>query len=192
MTRPVDAAGFEQKFSASDDPWDCRTSQSERLKRRRALRGVPLVSNALDVACGDGAGTRDIAARALWVSAVDGSDAALVSAARLLADNPRVSFCKARLPAQLPNGLWRRIVVSEVVYYLSCHEIDALAAALAKRVGPGGSLISVHHVVAFDDARTPPALAERLFHKRLARRLIQKSAERHGRYTIRRYLKAQA
>lgn len=184
----IDAAGFTEKFAASEDPWACRSSQSERLKRRRALSGLALVSNALDVACGDGAGTRDIATRVLWVDAIDGCDAAIASAARLLSHSPRVSFRNARLPEHLPRGLWRRIIVSELVYYLKPHEINALAAALTKRVAPGGSLISVHHVVAFNDARTPPSRAERLFHHQLTRRLLLTTAQRYGRYVIRRYV----
>lgn len=192
MTRPIDAKGFRDKFAVSDDPWDCRGSESERLKRRRALGGLELVSNAMDVACGDGAGTRDLAARVMRTDATDGCGLALSSAARLLSDIPRMRFHKVRLPNGLPRGLWRRIFVSELVYYLGPHEIDALAVALARRVAPGGSLISVHHVVPFSDARTPPIRAEALFHQHLKRRLRQASAARYGRYVIRRYFRVRA
>ncbi len=184
MTRRIDGAGFQSKFAASDDPWACRTSRSEAVKRRRAFAGLPLVSSALDVACGDGAGTRDIAARALRTDAVDEAAAALASAARLIGDDPRVRLRRARLPDRLPRGRWRRIVVSELVYYLAPHQIAALADAVVARLEPGGVLIAVHHLVRFDDARTPPAQAAALFHSRLAHALDLISSHRFGRYGV--------
>jgi SAM-dependent methyltransferase len=187
VRRPINPAGFQAKFAGSDDPWACRTSRSEALKRRRALAGLPLAGTALDVACGDGAGTRDIAARALRTDAVDGSEAALASAARLIGDDPRVRLVCARLPDQLPRGRWRRIVVSELVYYLAPHQIVRLADALAARLDPGGVLIDVHHLVPFDDARTPPLRAVAILHDRLARALTRGASQRFGRYGVARW-----
>jgi SAM-dependent methyltransferase len=184
LTRPIDIAGFERKFAETDDPWRCRSSGAEALKRRRALAGRPLAATALDVACGDGAGTRALAGRALRVDAVDGAEAALAAAGRLLGRNPRIRLRRARVPRDLPRGRWQRILVSELAYYLPPHQIEALADALIARLAPGGELISVHHVVPFDDATTPPSRAVALLHRRLARRLDRCRVRRYGRYIV--------
>ena len=116
MTRAIDLSGFECKFAETDDPWRCRSSEFEALKRGRALAGRPLVGRALDVACGDGAGTQALAVRALRVDAVDGAEAAIAAADRLVGRNPRVRLRRARVPRDLPRGRRQRILVSEFAY----------------------------------------------------------------------------
>jgi SAM-dependent methyltransferase len=192
LTRAINLFGFERKFAGSDDPWRCRSSGYEALKRRRALAGRPLVGTALDVACGDGAGTQALAARALRVDAIDGAEAALAAAFRLVGQNPRVRLRPASIPWDLPHGRWQRILVSELAYYLPPHQIEALADALAARLAPAGELITVHHVVRFDDARTPPSRAVALLHHRLARRLDRRWARCYGRYIVARWRRNQA
>jgi SAM-dependent methyltransferase len=188
MTRPITLAGFEAKFAQTDDPWHCRGSAFEALKRRRALAGLRLAGTALDVACGDGSGTLALSARALRVDALDGSEAALAAARGLLGTlDRRVCLQRARIPGELPAGRWRRILVSELVYYLSPHEIAACARALIRRVAPGGALIAVHHTVPFGDARTPPSTAVSLFHAHLSRGLERRSFRRLGPYVIARW-----
>ena len=192
MTRGIDLAGFERKFAAADDPWRCRSSDFEALKRRRALAGLPLVGSALDVACGDGAGTRTLAARALRVDAIDGAEAALASADRLVGRNPRVRLRLARVPRDLPHGRWQRILVSELAYYLAPDEIESLANALVLRLAPGGELIAVHHVVRFADARTPPCHAVALLHRHLARQLGRPVVRSYGRYVVARWCRTRS
>jgi SAM-dependent methyltransferase len=187
LTCAIDLSGFERKFAEADDPWRCRSSDFEALKRCRALAGRPLVGTALDVACGDGAGTQALAVRALRVDAIDGAEAAIAAADRLVGRNPRVRLRRARVPRDLPRGRWQRILVSELVYYLPPHEIEALADALIVRLAPGGELITVHHVVRFDDARTPPPRAVALLHRRLARQLERRRLQSYGRYIVARW-----
>lgn len=184
MKRPITLAGFEDKFHGDDDPWRCRNSRFEAVKRRRALAGIPVAATALDIACGDGAGTRALAARALRVDATDGAAAALASARRLLGDGDRIRFFRARAPGELPRGRWRRIFVSELAYYLAPHEIPVLADAILLRLAPGGELITVHHLVPFGDARTPPARAAALLHAALARHLTRSSRRRYSCYEV--------
>ena len=128
-----------------------------------------------------------LAGRALRVDALDGSEAALVSAERFLDCNPRVKLLKARVPDQLPRGRWQRILVSEILYYLSPAEIAVLAARSLTPPQPGGELVAVHHVVPFDDSRTPPPRAVALFHRRLAYRLCALPRRRFGRYVVARW-----
>ncbi len=188
MSRPITLDGFEAKFRSEDDPWRCRDSRSEAFKRRRALVGLPLVATALDVACGDGAGTQALAARALRVDATDGAAAALASA-RLLLGDARIRFWHARAPGELPRGRWHRILVSELAYYLPPDEIRRLAEAIISRLVLGGELITVHHLFRFDDARTPPAHAAALLRAALVRRLTCISLRRYCRYEIVRWLR---
>lgn len=184
MTRPIDLNGFERKFEASDDPWNCRTSRSEAVKRKRSLTGLGLVASTLDVGCGDGAGTGVLAGRTLRLDACDEAKAALASARRLLGTDPRIRFHRCRAPHDLPRGRWHRIHVSELVYYLSQPEIVAFADALAFRLASGGKLIAVHHVISFPDARTRPAIAVAAFHRRLRLHLYTETVSRHGSYVI--------
>jgi hypothetical protein len=191
LTCAIDLSGFERKFAEADDPWRCRSSDFEALKRCRALAGRPLVGTALD-ACGDGAGTQALAVRALRVDAIDGAEAAIAAADRLVGRNPRVRLRRARVPRDLPRGRWQRILVSELVYYLSPHQIETLADALVVRLAPAGELITVHHVVHFDDARTLPSRAVALLHRRLTWQLDRRRVQSYGRYIVARWRRNQA
>lgn len=183
MRRPIGWEGFERRFAEAADPWHCRTHPFEALKRRRAL--VPfrgLSATALDIGCGDGAATRALAAHTLRVAGIDRAANAVSSATAYCADEPRVRLRQAAAPQGIPRGPWRRILVSELVYYLRLHEIDRLADRLAAQLAPGGRLVAVHHLVPFDDTATaPPRGAERLA-RRLARRLAIRERRRFGRY----------
>ncbi|WP_416356872.1 class I SAM-dependent methyltransferase [Aureimonas phyllosphaerae] len=186
MTKAIDLAGFEAKFRALSDPWDYRTSHFEAVKRAVLIRacGAGKLGRGLEIACAIGETSRALASRCLTLIATDGAPTALATAQALTPPNLRIDYRQAVLPAGVPPGPFDLIVVSEIAYYLSARDLDRLAERLAGTLAPGGRIVVLHHVVAFDDTAQPPALAQDRLCRRLAARLTRVHACRHGRYAV--------
>ncbi|KQQ81119.1 methyltransferase domain-containing protein [Aureimonas sp. Leaf324] len=186
MTKAIDLDGFEAKFRALGDPWDYRTSRFEAVKRAVLIRacGAAKLGRGLEVACAIGETSRALATRCLTLVATDGAPTALATARELTPGHARIDYRHAVLPAGVPAGPFDLVVVSEIAYYLSPGDLDRLAARLADALAPGGRIVVLHHVVAFDDTAQPPALAQGRLCRRLAGRLANVGARRHGRYAV--------
>ena len=161
--RPIDPDGFEALFRQDVDPWNYARSPFEAYKRDRLLRacGDRVYGRGLELACANGETTRRLAKRCLRLLAVDSSETAVKEAARRTAGLRNVAVKQALLPSQTPQGPFDLIVASEILYYLSCSDLLALLGQLQQALAPGGRLVILHHVIAFADARQPPALAQR-------------------------------
>jgi len=126
------------------------------------------------VGCSTGALAEALAGRADRVVAVDRSVAALTSARRRFGDEPRVSVLQLDVPHDWPQDLaFDLVVVSEVGYFLSPAELDALIDRIVATLAPGGVVVlchwrhqvegwvlgadDVHH--RFEDSRLPPLSA---------------------------------
>jgi SAM-dependent methyltransferase len=166
--KPIDVAGFEQKFRENIDPWDYTNSRFERFKRSVLLRacGHNKHGRVLELGCAIGETTRFLAPLSLRLLALDGSSTAL-SEARRRVRSAHVRFVHARLPGQMPSGPFDLIVVSEIAYYLSAPDLVALGKKLAEATAHRGRIVLLHHRRHFQDAAQPAALA----HARLLFRL---------------------
>jgi len=141
---PGRAATFDGMFAAGDDPW---SSGSWYERRKRGLTCAVLrrerYGRVLDLGCSTGALTRDLAARADEVVAVDVSLRALEVARR--GSVTGVTWVHGEAPSVLDeiHGPLDLVVVSEVGYFLSPLELWLTVGALLERLPPGGELLLV-------------------------------------------------
>lgn len=155
MTEPrpsLDRGYFEDLYAGSADPWRFRTSPYEDRKYTATLDILPRADygRALEVGCSIGVFTRRLASRCRSVLALDISSIALAEAARANADLGHVTFRQATLPRDFPEGSFDLVVLSEVLYYLSRADLDAVAALCTGALSPRGSIVLCHWLGATD------------------------------------------
>jgi trans-aconitate methyltransferase len=137
---------FDALYTADPDPWKFAASPYERDKYALTLEAMPKprYCSALEVGCSIGVLTRSLASRCDTLVAIDAAQTPLVDARRRCADLPGVRFEHMFVPEQWPSGDFELILLSEVVYYLSRHDVGRLAVRVTNSLAQGGSLILVH------------------------------------------------
>ena len=140
------AAYFDDLYARDADPWRFASSDYERDKYAATLAALPRAKycSVLEIGCSIGVLTRQLAARAEALCAVDLAAQALDHAGRRCADLGHVRFELASVPTQWPDGLFDLIVLSEVVYYLDRNDLAALVARVRACLAPGGDIVLVH------------------------------------------------
>lgn len=138
---------FETLYGADGDPWEFASSPYEAAKYAATLSMLPRerYANALELGCSIGVLTRSLAARCQRLLATDVAEAALSQARVRCADLPQVVFERRDMITDFPAGRFDLIVLSEVGYYLSQVDLDALREAIASALAPGGDLVLVHY-----------------------------------------------
>jgi SAM-dependent methyltransferase len=183
--RPIDVAGFERKFSENIDPWDYTNSRFEHFKRNILLRacGHGKHGRALELGCAIGETTRHLAPLCLRLVALDGSPTAVAEAKRRV-QSGHVRFVQAKLPGQMPHGPFDLIVVSEIAYYLSAHELVLLGKRLAAAIAHRGKIVLLHHRRHFHDAAQLPVLAHLRLRSQLGCIAIPIFEERYPQFDV--------
>lgn len=155
------ARRFDALYSKNPDPWGFRDSAYERAKYQATIAALPEACYRLGIEAGCSIGelTALLAARCDKVIGLDVSAVALAAAAKRGLAN--VEFRLAELPAQFPDVDADLIVLSEVLYFLSAEEIDALAARIAPRWRPGGTCVLVNWLGPTDEALSGSDAADR-------------------------------
>ena len=140
------AAYFDDLYAKDADPWRFATSDYEREKYAATLAALPRAryQSVLEVGCSIGVLTRQLAARAETLCAIDLAAQALDEARVRCADLPHVRFDLMSVPAQWPSGTFDLIVLSEVVYYLDRADLAALVERIRACLVPGGDVVLVH------------------------------------------------
>jgi len=148
--RPYAAGDAERLFDAvharDEDPWQYASSWYEHRKRALTLAALPAVgyTAGLEIGCSIGMLSAELAPRCGSFLAVDASSTALARAARRLAHLPAARTRHLTVPDQWPEGSFDLIVVSEVGYYLSPAELEALFGRIGGALMPGGTLVLCH------------------------------------------------
>lgn len=191
--KPIDPAGFEALFRADTDPWNYASSPFEAFKRRELLRacGTRLYGRGLELACANGETSRHLIRRCLSLLAVDVSPT-VIAAARTRVQTPGLTFATTRLPEETPRGPFDLIVASEILYYLPGSDMAVLLDQLVSILAPGGRIVLLHHIVAFDDAAQPPALAQARARAELGRHLHPVWSRCHRRFQVAAFEKARS
>jgi SAM-dependent methyltransferase len=157
MTRTIDDADppettlpcrhFDDLYARAPDPWDLATKWFERRKYQVTVASLPRerYANCFEPGCSIGELTRLLAARCDRVSASDCTLAAVARARSTLAHLKHVVVQQASLPHELPEDRYDLVVVSEILYYLSRHDLADALDGLVARLLPGGDLVAVHH-----------------------------------------------
>lgn len=158
---------FEDLYAKTPDPWRFATSDYERAKYDATLAALPRsrYSRALEIGCSIGVLTRRLAARCDRLVATDIAEQPLRAARLRLADSPGVEFLRGAAPADWPHGTFDLIVLSEVVYYLSPTDVDAMADRVVGALQPEGDLVLVHWTDETDYPLSGDAAVERLLRK---------------------------
>lgn len=183
--KAIDVAGFERKFRQNIDPWDYTNSRFERSKRNVLLRacGHSKHGRALELGCAIGETTRYLAPVCLRLVALDASPTALAEA-RKRVHSTHVRFVQAKVPGQMPHGPFDLIVVSEIAYYLSVHELALLGKRLTAAIAHRGKIVLLHHRRHFQDAAQSPVLAHLRLRSHLSRIAIPIFEERYPRFDV--------
>ena len=144
--RSVPTAHFEAIYARNPDPWKYGTSAYEQEKYTATVAALPEMRfrRGLDIGCSIGVLTRRLADRCDELLAIDVVERALAQARALCADTPQVSFARARIPEEWPEGRFDLIVISEVLYYLDPADIRRTATACLRSLEPGGTLVLVN------------------------------------------------
>ena len=139
------ARRFDALYERRIDPWDFRGSDYERAKYAATLEALPRARyrRAVEAGCSIGELARALAARADATLGIDVSAVALDEARRAHAGVPGLEFALGELPDDWPDAPLDLAVLSEVLYYLSPGEIDALGARVARTLEPGGHCVVV-------------------------------------------------
>jgi SAM-dependent methyltransferase len=137
---------FDHLYATDPDPWHYASSSYEQHKYAATLRALPRTRfrRALEVGCSIGVFSRLLARKCNTLLAVDSSEAALVRARETCTSRKNIAFERMRIPAEWPCTSFGLVVISEVLYYLSPHDIAATAHKTLKRLDAGGTVALVH------------------------------------------------
>ncbi len=146
LNKSLPASYFRRIYARKSDPWDFETSPYEKHKYDATLRSLPedCYESGLEVGCSIGVLTEKLSGRSERLLGLDISSKALDVARQRCAHKDHVSFACMQVPAQMPEGEFDLIVVSEVAYYWQMPDLERAATGLAERHVPGGHLILVH------------------------------------------------
>ncbi|WP_421735903.1 PIG-L family deacetylase [Cellulomonas sp.] len=134
---------FDATYGRHEDPWGYTDRWYEERKRALTLAALPDVryGRVLEVGCGIGVLTEQLAGRADDLLAVDVSAAAVERARERV---PGVRVQVADVAAGVPEGPFDLVVLSEVGYYLDRSTLVRVLGELRAHLAPGGTLLACH------------------------------------------------
>lgn len=144
--RSIDPDWFEKLYAEKGDPWNFETSPYERAKYDHTLDRLPEgpIGTLLEVGCANGILTERLADRCDRLLGLDVSDTALAAARERLAGRTNVRLERMRFPAEVPDGSFDLVLLSEVAYYWDSDDLARAAAFLGCAVPSGGHVLLVH------------------------------------------------
>ena len=145
---------FNLLYQATRDPYGAMLPyyryQSLKYERLLALLPDRRYASALDIGCGLGILTRQLAARSDTVLGVDFSDVAVDQASSLSLALPSVRYHQADILEldRKVTGRYELVVLADVLYYLSPLSdavLKSIREMVSDVVAPGGTLLLVNH-----------------------------------------------
>jgi SAM-dependent methyltransferase len=145
---------FDGLFAASDDPWALRHRWYERRKRALTMEALPRerYGRAFEPGCANGELTALLALRCDTLLAADCSAAAVGLTTARVAGLGAVDVQQRTLPTEWPAGLFDLIVLSEMAYYLTPHDLGLVVQHAFAGLAPAGTLIACHWRPTFNEA----------------------------------------
>jgi glycosyltransferase involved in cell wall biosynthesis/ubiquinone/menaquinone biosynthesis C-methylase UbiE len=136
---------FEELYRSEEDPWSIGAADSDRyriyrdlLRERRPPSGF---ASALDLGCGKGAFTVQLASLARQVTGVDLSE---IAVAKARAEHPEIRFLQGdarRLEdLSLPHGSFDLVVCSDLIAYFTPREAERFLREISRLLSPDGCL----------------------------------------------------
>lgn len=142
----VPASYFDRLYLERLDPWDLAGSDYEAVKYAATLDALPprRFARGLEVGCSIGTLSARLAPRCDEFLGLDFAEAALAEARRRCASHPQAAFRRMAAPGEWPPGHFDLIMLSEVLYYLSLADLDALARRCEASLADGGVVLLVN------------------------------------------------
>ena len=146
-------SAYWDRFFSRADPWNY-SSGYEQTKYRRTLDILPAGSlqRVVELACAEGAFTKELAKRAGTLMAADISAVALGRAREQCRDCRNVEFRQLDMVTDEIPGNQTLILCSEVLYYVGNRLADILVK-LRDALAPGGRLVTANAFLLKDDMR---------------------------------------
>ena len=134
---------------------------------QRPLSALPRerYRSGLEIGCSIGVLTRQVASRCDRLLSIDVAAIALEQAQERCGDLTNVSFMKACIPSEWPDGSFDILLLSEVLYYLKDCDVASVASRLPATMPAGGDIVLVHWLGETDYPLTGDEAAD-LFHRR--------------------------
>jgi SAM-dependent methyltransferase len=162
LGRGWSAEDFAQRYgSGGGDAWGYRGASKHEHRAEWIVSALPArrFAKALEIGCAQGFLTERFAERADRVIACDISAEAIRQARANGSALSHVEFRVADIRAGFPDNGFDLCVFSDVLYYLSPRETDAVLDEAAQRTTPGGILLIVNEWSAGARGLTPPTYA---------------------------------
>lgn len=137
---------FEHLYQGSEDPWNFRHSAYERNRYAAIVACIAdrHYRSAFEPGCAIGELTAMLAPLCQSLVAIDFSALAVATARQRCRDYPQVHIHQGELPEDLPDQPCDLIVFSEIGYYFTPEELEALVLQLWAILEPGGRLVACH------------------------------------------------
>ena len=164
LGRGWSAEDFAQRYGNSGgDAWGYRGASKHERRAEWIVSALPdrRFAKALEVGCAQGFLTERFAERADRVIACDISAEAIRQARENGGAPPHVEFRVADIRAGFPDTGFDLCVFSDVLYYLSPRETNAVLNEAAQKTTVGGVLLIVNEWNAHARGLTPPTYAFR-------------------------------
>lgn len=138
-------AHLDALYARSDDPWNTHTSAYEKAKFAQTLACLPRMHyrRALEVGCGAGALSAQLALRCDALVAMDCTGRALASARAQVA-RPNITFQAGVAPADWVPEAPDLVILSEVLYFLTDEDSRGLAQRIVQDCAPGCDVVLVN------------------------------------------------
>jgi len=168
---PWSPVAFEQKYQASEDPWDFASSPFEQGRYDDILECLPkrVFAHAYEPGCSIGALTERLAPRCERLDAVDVSPTVVARARERCRDLPQVTVAVGSV-ADAPPADLDLVVFAEIGYYFDVDELAAIAGRLCDAIVPGGCFLACHWLGESVDHRLHGSVVHRVLEAELETR----------------------
>ena len=147
LGRGWSAQDFAARYAAGGaDAWGYRNSPQHLARAEFILAALPdeRFEQALEVGCAQGFLSERLATRVIRLTACDISPEAVAHAREACGRLPNAEFHVADIRAGFPGEAFDLCLFSDVLYYLSARETDAVLDEAARRTPSGGWLAIVN------------------------------------------------
>lgn len=137
---------FAELYADSTDPWQYEARWYEARKRAVCLSLLPHLhyQSAIELGCSNGVFSKQLAKRCGQLLCIDGQPAAVRLARERLKGLAHVDVQQGLIPQDLPKQTFDLIVVSEILYYLSAAQLQAVIAWLPGALADNGVIVACH------------------------------------------------
>lgn len=137
---------FDTLYAGNADPWRFETSAYEHAKYEATIAALPRqrYRRGIEIGCSIGVLTEQLSASCDHLLGIDIAEAAIAAARQRCARLANVEFARLQMPETCPDGAFDLIMLSEVLYYFSPVDVDAMAEVVTDIALPAADIMLVH------------------------------------------------